>query len=518
MMKKAVKFSLYGFAGLIILCLCLCLIITTQPFLKSVVIPILESSIDAKISTDSVYLSLLKGELRLKNFNIASNDKSYSIKAGSLDGKISLMDLYNDKITIPYLKLDDSYITVTQQIKDKTEQKNGIVAKSSKTEPDKKEDGASLLFDITDVNIKNLNFTYDMVRLKKEDSSTVKLQDFDLVAPKFKTGSDGKIAYKGYLKILSPDLKEKKIEGNFNGKVDTELNKDSYPVYIALTTMLNMGKSATPITLKLDTRNKNLKGKNPFTFYFNTKDLLLPPIFKALVQGSYSSSKGTVKDITMNMSGSDIENIDFSKNIKGDLKLQVKDLEIPSKLFDFEIAKLIFLPLYIIANLNDYITENDILPSQITSILDISNEVLDGAKKFNFSTGDVDLSIENGDININQFILKGGSGCPVRKMSFVGDVDLNYGLNVRTQTNITGIIIPLTIRGSVDNPKPLVKKMLPGLIGRTAENIVKTGAEVGLDLGKRLGKSAGNFIKNIPNIIESNDEEEKNDGSLLGDW
>jgi hypothetical protein len=91
-------------------------------------------------------------------------------------------------------------------------------------------------------------------------------------------------------------------------------------------------------------------------------------------------------------------------------------------------------------------------------------------------------------------------------MSSTGSVDFYYGLNLRTETNITGIIIPLTIRGSIDDPKPLVNKMLPGLLGKTAENLVRTGAEIGVDFGKRMGKSAGNFIKNIPNIVTDYDE------------
>jgi hypothetical protein len=509
-MKRAIKFSLYGITVLIVLCIFLFLIITTQPVLKGIVIPIVESSMDAKVSTESVYLSLLNGKLKLKKFNLVANDNSYSIKVGNLDGKISLMDLFDNMIAVPYLKLDDSYITVTQQIDEQSKTKTTPMPEKGKAQ----NGGSPLLFDIKDVNVKNLNFTYDMIRSKKEDSSTVKLKNFDLVLSKLKTGSDAKFIYKGTLNILSPDLKQKSVEGSFEGNTETELNKDSYPVYIASSTLLDMGRKPTPINIKLDTRNKDIKGKNPFTLYFNIKDLFLLPIFKAFVQGSYSNSRGTVKDITLNMAGGDIENIDLSNNIQGDLTVQISDLEVPSKIFDYEIAKLIFLPIYIIANLNDYITENDILPSQITSILDISNGILEGAKKFNFRTGDIDLSIDKGDIDINKFVLIGGKGSAVRKMSFDGDVDLNYGMNVRTETNITGIVIPLTIRGTVDNPKPLVKKMLPGLIGKTAENILKTGAEVGWDIGKRLGKSAGNFLKNIPNIVEADDDEDSNDGSL----
>ena len=539
-MKKTVKITLCGGIALIVICMFLFFVLTSQLFLKSVVLPIVSTSMDAEISSDYVFISLLKGELKLKKFDMVSNDNSYSIKIGSLDSEISLSDLYNNKITIPYLNINDAHIKVTQEM-DEQSLNQSSAEKKTKTESEESESSTPWLFNIKDVNVKKLNFTYEMLRSKKEDSSTLKLTDFNLSVPSLMTGGDGKLTYKGNLEVMSLDFKDKVVNGSLNGTTELKLNQDSYPVYIESNTLINIGRISTPISIKLDKRKTDIqktidfsknqvlksnskkpakqikintlgynRDKAPFIFSANVKNLLLLPIFKAFVKGSYSSSSGMLEEISLNISGTDIENIDLTKNIKGKLKIQVVDLDIPSQIFDFKIAKLIFLPIHVVANLNDYLTDNDILPSQVTNILDISNDVLDGAKNFNFKSGNVDLTLYEGCINIDKFALYGQKGCSVRKMSFSGDVDLQYGLNVKTETNITGIIIPLTIRGTIDNPVPLVKKMVPALIGKTAENLIKSS----LDLGKRLGKTAGNFIKNIPDVVTSEDGS-KDDDSLF---
>ena len=504
-MRKLIKFSLYSTVSVFLLIICLFLIITTQPFLKSIVLPIISSSIDAEISSKYVYISLLKGEVELNDFDLVSNDKSYSVKAEKFAGKIKLLDLLENKITISYLELDKAQINVIENIAENIGNESNIVDENNEKEEDKK-DSEPLLFDIKDVKINNVNFIYEMIRSKKVDSSILELKNINLLLPKLKTNDKGVVKYSFDIEVIAPNLKEKNAKGNLKGNTEFELNQNSYPIFIESSSVLDMGKSPTPLDFKLKKGKIDSEGRIPFTFYGNIKDLSMLPIFKAFLEGSYSDSRGNVNNITLDISGTDIENIDWTKNLKGDLSIQVEDLEIPSKLLTFKITKLIFLPLYIIANLNKYLTANDVLPSQVTDVLNVSNQVLDGAKEFNFRKGNVDLSINEGCIDVNQFELKGGHGCPIRSMSSTGSVDFYYGLNLRTETNITGIIIPLTIRGSIDDPKPLVNKMLPGLLGKTAENLVRTGAEIGVDFGKRMGKSAGNFIKNIPNIVTDYDE------------
>ena len=500
---KSVKILLISLISIIVTVSILLFISTTQPILKHLVVPIIEKSADVKINFSTIQLSLLKGNLKTTDFSYKANDNSYDFNTKKADLALNLRGLFNNAYIIHHLTIENSELILTENNTASTDE----TASSSSSAPTEDNASAPLYLDINNANIRNFNITFNITRKNKSESSSLKVVNLDLAIPKLETDGNGKLLYNCTLKVSSQQKNSKDTEGEFAGNTELKLDKDSYPTLIKSNSIMTFLGQKTPINIALTQQTPQNRNKTPFKLTANLKNLSLMPFFKAFVKGSYSNSDGYINNLDLNITGRDIENINFKRNISGELKILTSNIEIPSQFLDYYLAKIIFLPIYIIAHLNDYLSSSEVLPSQITQILGISNSILDGAKEFNFRTGDINLGIDKGIVDIRTFKLKGGRGCAIREMDSEGYIDLNNEMNLRTSTNITGIIVPLKIEGTLNKPDPQVKRMLPAVVGKTAENLIKSGAELGINIGKKLGTSAGKFIKDIPKDVKQTESE-----------
>ncbi|MCF7791266.1 MAG: hypothetical protein K9L78_02480 [Victivallales bacterium] len=491
-MNKKIKIPFYSLITIIVLVVILLFSLTTQPFLKNVLIPILEKTCDSKITVKHIDLSLLKGELDLKDFSIAANDKSFTFKTQTLLLDTNIIDLISNRYIINRLNLTNSNLTIVQKVKEKLAKDSIDI--SPKSGKQRKTSSSPVFLNLKNINVKNFNLLYYVKRSKKEDSSKVNVTGLNLSIPKIKTGEKGKIKYNCSINVASMKKNALKSMGQLNGKTFIELNQRSFPVFIKSNSTLNMADKTTPIQISLTKKKPRKVAPAPFAVKANITNMSILPVFKTLVNGSYNT-QGLINELDLSLTGTDINNIKINRNIIGTLAISLSDIKIPTLIFDYPIANIIFLPIYIIAHLNSYLEENKTLPPLINKILGIANNILAGAKNINFRTVKVNLQIYNGIININKFLLTGGKGCAVRRMESSGNIDLNNYMNLFTVTNITGIVVPLNIYGTLKDPAPDIKTMIPAILGSTTENILKFGVETGIDLGTKLEESAEKFIK-----------------------
>jgi hypothetical protein len=123
-------------------------------------------------------------------------------------------------------------------------------------------------------------------------------------------------------------------------------------------------------------------------------------------------------------------------------------------------------------------------------IVDFQNDI----KVISFQTGKMDVAAENGSILIRDFRF---SGNVVRSLSFYGELALGTHpmLDVNSRLDISGIVLPLEIDGTVKEPKINYRKTTVDFMKSNTLNVLDT-------TGKILKKGSGDVKKVIEGILD----------------
>jgi len=452
------------------------------------------SSIGAKISTETIVFSPFESAVQFTKLSINSKD-NYSVKIGSFQTKFKLFELFNNRIIVDKFNLKDSYIEIVQ----KEEIKNESTPIDDKQEPDNKESknvdnqSTPLYLDLNNIVIDNLNFTYKVIRSNIDKTSLTEFKNFNLSIPRIKSGEKSNTKFECQFNIFD-GKHEDKLSGSLVADIETVLKNNSYPSNLDLTSKLTVKDNITPITIHFESLTEKDKNIHPFNLNGEFTKLPLLPLFKTFVGGSYSKTDGMIESFELKINGSNLSNCEIKSNIDCTLKSKVKNLTLPSELKQHGIARLIFLPIEILAHLSNY-TGNNIISRNMTTISDSAQEISQGIKDMHFKTGNINISLNRGVVNIKQLDFKGDDYNAVRSLSIKGKIDLNSTMKLSTSTSLAGIIIPIRILGTLDNPKPNFVTTLPGMIIGTTSNILSTGFEAAKSIGTSLTSNKKNKIK-----------------------
>ena len=484
-MKKLFKIIAIVIICIIIVLLCLYFLVTSSFFLKKAVLPMIASSIGAKISTETIVFSPFESAVEFTKLNINSKD-NYSIKIGSFQTKFRLFELFNNKIIVDKFNLKDSYIEIVQ----KEEIKNESTPIDEIQKPDNNENikvdnqSAPLYLDLNNIVIDNLNFTYEVTRSNIDKTSLTEFKNFNLSIPRIKSGEKSNTKFECQFNIFDGKY-EDKLSGSLAADIETVLKNNSYPSNLDLTSKLTVEDNITPITVHFESLTGENTNIHPFKLNGEFTKLPLLPLFKTFIGGSYSKTDGMVDSFEIKINGSNLTNFDINSNIEGTIKSQIKNLTLPTEVQQYGIAKIIFLPFEILSHLSSYTGEN-IISRNMTLISDSAQQITQGMKDMLFKTGDINISLNRGVVNIKQLEFKGDDYNAVRSLSIKGKIDLNSTMKLSTSTSLAGIIIPIRILGTLDNPKPNFVTTLPGMIIGTTSNILSTGFEAAKSIGTSL--------------------------------
>ena len=506
-MKKLFKFILTLIILLIILCLAAYFAATNSFVIKNVILPVVGGQLNAKISVEKVVLSPFAGNFMLKDFRMTAQDQ-YSVKIGDFDCNLNLFDLVKGKLNVAHLKLIDSDIRIIQNVSKKEQ----AVAKTKTKKPVSRGGNTvskPMLLDINNVKIKNFNLEYIIKRSTESKTSITEIKDFNLMLPQLKTGSDGTVDYNGTFRIGSA-VKEHSSTGSFSGQIYTKLSGSSMPVLLKLTSKAKFGDEVTPIDIQFASSENQKMHTQPFKVNAEITNFPLLPLFKAFVEGSLSGSQGNVENLSLTMQGNDLTNFDVYHNVSGQLKTDIKNLSLPMQLTQYDTMKLMFLPVEILANINQY-TKSNIVPPQLDNAFKSTKDITSGLSEMRFDQGNVDLSLNKGVVKINKFQMKGGEANTVRSLSFQGVNDLNNQIDIKTKTDLLGLVLPIRIRGTVNSPKPDLSMLLPGVVFGSVEDIVSTGADV---IGKNIPKEGKQVIDSILKPQQTTDKKSKGEKLL----
>ena len=509
-MRKLFKVLSIIIICLIIFCLCIYFLATNSFLLKNVVFPVAGSIMNAEIKVEKVVISPFAGDYEVKNLEVNSSD-GYSLKIGSYNSNIDLFSLFEGIIKINYLNLKDTDIYITQDVSSGEGEKQEQKQKQPEAQAEEPFDTSNLaILDINKIKVENLNITYKIKRATEKESSVLELSNYNIAIPQLKSGADGTIDYSGVFKIYKagPKADENKLTGELTGKIYTKINKTSLPSLVKLTLKIKIEEEVTPIEMVFES-NKN-KQSQTYPFKLNTKISNFPllPIFKASFADSFGKTTGILKDFSIDINGSDLINPDICKNVNGSLKLYIENLSFPRILLEYKMFKIIFLPIEILANINDY-TTSKIVPADLKEIFGLANNILNGVTKMRFKKTNIDISLEKGRIQFKELKMKGGLLNTIQNISMKGYLDLGKQMDITTKVSFSGLVIPMRIQGTIEDPKPNLTTLLPGMVFGTVTNAFETAYDIekgivggGINTTKKIVGGGINATKKIGSIFK----------------
>jgi hypothetical protein len=504
-MKKIFKISSLIAAVLLILIIASYFTITSSFFLKSYIIPYLSKSMGADISVSQIYISPLKSSITINGLKIKDKNQ-LDIKVEKFECLFNIFDLMNDKITISRLELENSYISINTKIR--TQEIPVSNLPKSDSEGQKKSTGKIELpiLNISNINVTNFNFIYKVTKTDPNTINITKINNLNISIPYFKTSGKGLIQFLG---DISSSHNSNKLAGKIQGKLTTELNDKTFPNMLNLNSQLNLGSNIT--LLEIIFKSHKINNTIPFNMRGYLKNLPLEPFLQNFVQGAYKNSNGKINDITFTANAPDIQSSNLLKNISGNLNINASNVYIPVELLNNPIGKLILLPINIIADSGKHIKSSDKEEAQALNLLSSSASSAKKIKSLEFDSGIVDISVNNGNIDIKEFHFIGSSYSAVDRLNITGSINKKDGLNLNTKTEITGIYLPIQIQGTINNPSPNYKMLIPALLNSNINNILKQSKNGAKDIGSALGKVGKNFISSLSNNEKNKDSNDSND-------
>jgi hypothetical protein len=511
--KGILKFVLLILLGVILLFGCLYFFVTSQYFLQNFILPELENSINGSVEAEKITFSPFSCELNVVNLKVDSPDK-FSLKVGRADMDFNLTQLLFKRVELKYFNLNDTYIKIIQKRdrfvqKDFEQESNNVHSGESVSKrTDNENPLKNIKISLNKIKIKNLNLEYVIKRKTKNESTDIRFLNFNLDIPYIKTDAVSTGKFNGDMLFSSINDKNK-LPGKFNGELKLNLSKTNFPTLFNGNANLSFYKYPnSKVALQL------IPGKSQD--HANAQCLLtvenLPtlPFLKTFVKGSYNESDGILKRLDVKLENNDLAALDAANEVNGELQMSLENFSIPIELKEFEIIKMFFLPIDIMANIDNYTNSRAALPVYLKKIFAYADDVIDGLSTLKFSSSNINLSYKKGIVYFDDFTLNGEKAKPFNRLKLSGTAGIDKKINLKTKTTINGVEIPLDIKGTTRRPKPVMNTFISDLLSNNLESVNsnKSNAlkKAGEDTAEQLKDSVNKIIQDEKNYTSSSED------------
>ena len=157
------------------------------------------------------------------------------------------------------------------------------------------------------------------------------------------------------------------------------------------------------------------------------------------------------------------------------------------------------IPIEIISNF-DNVASFKLFSNNSSSIKSTTSKILSGEKLLEFKTGNVRISMKNGDTNISNFEFTGTPRSAVQKIAITGTINKNQKINLNTTTKISEISIPLRLTGTLTNPQHESIELISGIINKNIDSISKIIDAASKD--SKINQTTKSIINAIENITK----------------
>lgn len=509
-MNKLVKLLLKVFIAIIVLIVILYFIITAPFFIRKVILPIVGHQMKGSVTVESIEVSPFKSRIAFTNLSLEAEGITAKIKTFETDFK--LFSLFSNNVDVSKFVLEDSYITIVSKQEDSGVAPQPGKGKQPQSAPQEKFNRGKL--NIKDVRIANFNLKYSALRSDASLNTVSEIKNFYLEMPYIETPGKAKADFSSdIVTSTSTDT----LSGNIKGKMFAELNDQGFPKELVFNSMLNLGKDSSPINVKFTSSEES--GKTPFSVSANLSKLPLQPFFQTFLTGEYKKTNGYIDGFDLQGNGPDLNSVSTLDAVNGTLNLSVSNVYVPVSLDNNPIVGMIMLPLDVISKLDNNISSK-VFSGKSANILSSSKEAVTGKNIIEFSKGDINAVMKDGNVDIKKFIFTGTSKSAVQGMQITGIINKDQSININTQTNIGGVTIPLHITGTIKNPKPDTADLVNSMLKNTANTVGTILESVKSGSGKDTTKSIMDAVDSFTGSSSGSSSSDGGDsiGSLINNF
>lgn len=207
-----------------------------------------------------------------------------------------------------------------------------------------------------------------------------------------------------------------------------------------------------------------------------------------------------INSTDLNFKGQGFSEEAVKQTLTGILLLKASNLSIPMELYQSnDLTRVIMIPLRAIPKLLSMIPYEHALKTKAVSGARTLDDIFSGNMNLDFSTVLLDLTAQNGLVNIKNLSLTGNQ---VASEQIAGTVNLSAGnINLLTQTNLIGLVIPFRIGGTLASPQPDYSGALASLLKAVTVNVLQDAAKM---VVKELNpdSASGQPVKSDGKVIE----------------
>ena len=211
--------------------------------------------------------------------------------------------------------------------------------------------------------------------------------------------------------------------------------------------------------------------------------LNLNPIFHTFLRENLQKMKATLKNFHLKLNGTGLLPLALWDNMKGYVVCDFQDVKIPNDLSKTSMGKIFLLPFEIMVEIQKMIPDKAVqaMGKAARYVLEFQRDM----KVLNFTKGKMHLKSADGIINIIDFQL---DGKVVKDFKFAGKFGLGTRqlLDLTSSLNVNGIVMPVEMSGTVDNPDINYSATTLKLMSSNASLILNVTEDI---LGKQGGKA-----------------------------
>ena len=467
---------------------------------------------DLSIAMNGEGLDSLKKGFR-KDSNIAINTLisannlkvlekgKYAVSIPKMEINLDLNKIINKKYYVNLFKVDNPNIVFIKKTDDKEIVYNDkpsrpamVLPKSSPKVEKKKQKDANVDFDLKNLQVNNLKA--EIVADKK-----MVLSNVNIYSKEIKANTPGKVNVNLNYQI------DDNLKGNIKTLNDILITSSLVPELVKSQIELLYGetKSISNIELKC---NKQSNSQLPFTFNAQMKDLLLDPFLMALMKSPYNMTKTNIADLNITLKGDDLYNL---KTTDGSIKSNLNSISIPVNIKDKNILEVMFFPLRMLAELSSNTALRFVSGDLGNAMIKIDN-MFNQEKRIDFKKGSLDVDLNSGIIEINNFDFYGVENSPVEEIKASGLINLNNRvINLNTNTLFASLKIPLEVKGTIDKPKTDTANMTAQILQENSDTIIKTGLDMTNTVNETLNQIKNkNFSELLSRSTDKSNPEQGN--------
>jgi len=210
----------------------------------------------------------------------------------------------------------------------------------------------------------------------------------------------------------------------------------------------------------------------PYSIDIEFKEFYTAPFFKTLGIDGYKQASSLIENFKVDFEGN---NIPFAINTKNELKgymnIEFKDISLPDEARQFSILKILFIPLEVFSAIGSFIP-GGIVYKNVSSSVEKTSHIFNLSRSLNLDSGKIYIIADGSQITIKKADFIGNKANFVNTMKFSGNIKMNQELKIKSKTNISGLIIPLHISGTMTKPEANTTKFLLDFSTDNAMNIL----------------------------------------------